>query len=193
MVCVGCQQRREAIARLAQQVGTVVFGGRKRRLAGSFAAEDKTKNRPEDDAVDSPEQNNPMANPELEIQGAIVQRLKADSTLTTLVAGRVYDQPPSNPVFPYVTIGPSDANDDDAECITGFLISQQIDGWSRAVGFPEVKKIADAVRLALHDVDLALTDNALVFFQHRQTRTIRDPDGLSSHSVLTFEATIEQP
>jgi hypothetical protein len=29
MPCASCQQRREAIARIAQQVGTIVFGGKR--------------------------------------------------------------------------------------------------------------------------------------------------------------------
>jgi branched-chain amino acid transport system substrate-binding protein len=35
--------------------------------------------------------------------------------------------------------------------------------------------------------------NALVYLQHRTTRTFRDPDGLTSHAALTFEAFAEQP
>src|SRR5262245_48390101 len=92
-----------------------------------------------------------MANPELEIQGAIVARLKADAAVTALVATRIYDSVPANAQFPYVTIGPADSVADDADCITGFLTAQQVDCWSRAPGFPECKKIVDAVRFALHD------------------------------------------
>jgi len=133
-----------------------------------------------------------MASVELELQGAIVQRLKADPAVTALIAGRVYDAVPSSAVFPYVTIGPVDAVEDDADCITGLDVAQQVDCWSRAVGFPEVKKIADAVRASLHDFDLVLTGNALVFFEHRTTRITRDPDGLTSHGILGFEAAVER-
>ena len=44
MVCVGCQKRREAIAKMAQQVGTIVFGGRGRKLA-NFSENDGKKSR----------------------------------------------------------------------------------------------------------------------------------------------------
>lgn len=133
-----------------------------------------------------------MANPELELQGAIVARLKADPAVTALIAGRVYDSPPQGAVFPYVTLGPVDSVEDDADCITGLDVAQQVDCWSRAVGFPEVKKIADAVRASLHDYDLVLASNALVFFEHRTTRITRDPDGLTSHGILSFEAAVER-
>lgn len=134
-----------------------------------------------------------MTSPTLELQGAIVTRLKARPAVTALVGQRVYDFIPSKPVFPYVSFGPSDELTDDAECLTGFEITMQIDVWSRAVGFPEARQIADAVRQALHGHDFILTGNALVYFQHRITRMFRDPDGLTSHAAITFQAFAEQP
>ena len=135
-----------------------------------------------------------MANPELELQGAIVARLKADATVTALIAGRIYDSVPANGTFPYVTIGPVDVVADDADCLTGLEVAQQIDCWSRAVGFPEVKKIVDAVRAALHDQEgaMPLASNGMALFEHRNTRIVRDPDGLTSHGILGFEAAIER-
>lgn len=134
-----------------------------------------------------------MASPSLELQGAIVARLKASAGLTALIGGRVYDAVPSNALFPYVTVGEGDETSDDADCIDGFEISLDIDVWSRAVGFPEAKRISDEVRKALKSPDLTIPTNALVDFRHRQTRFLRDPDGLTSHAVMTFEGFAEQP
>lgn len=134
-----------------------------------------------------------MADPDLELQGAIVQRLKADPAVTALINGRVYDSVPGNAVFPYVSYGPSDLVTDDADCITAFSGFHQLDAWSRGVGYPEVKKIANSVRIALHDADLALPTNALVFIEHRSTRYMRDPDGLTNHAVIQLETVIEYP
>ena len=134
-----------------------------------------------------------MASPSLELQGAIVARLKGSAGLTALVGSRVYDAVPSNAVFPYVTVGEGDETSDDADCIDGFEISLDIDVWSRGVGFPEAKRISDEIRKALKSPELKLTQNALVYFNHRQTRFLRDPDGKTSHAVLTFEAFAEQP
>ena len=130
----------------------------------------------------------------LELQKAIHDCLKADPVLLTLIDGRVYDTVPDNTAFPFVSFGPVDDNEADAECIYGSQVYQQIDVWSRAVGFPEVKKIAGAVRDALHDkeVALALTVNALVDIRHRDTTTARDPDGLTNRAIMGFEALIER-
>lgn len=132
-----------------------------------------------------------MTSPSLELQGVIVSRLKADATLAALIGGRVYDNVPSNPTFPYISLGATDETSDDADCITALSISFQVDCWSRAVGFPEARKVADAVRRSLHEASLTLTSNALVSIQHRQTRVFRDPDGLTNQAVLTFDIFVE--
>ncbi|TPM55348.1 DUF3168 domain-containing protein [Mesorhizobium sp. B2-2-4] len=134
-----------------------------------------------------------MTSPSLELQGAIVARLKAVAGVTALIGQRVYDRVPAKPVFPYVTLGPMDELSEDADCIDGFSIALDINVWSRAVGFPEAKRIGDAVRAGLLDPELALTDNALVYFQHRQTVYSEDPDGLTNRARMSFEAFAEQP
>lgn len=132
-----------------------------------------------------------MTSPMFELQAALAKRLKNDALLKGLINGRVFDRVPAQAEFPYISFGPSDETSADADCINAFEISFQIDCWSRAVGFQEARKIADAVRQALKP-DLVLAINALVYLEHRQTRTIRDPDGLTSHAALTFEAVAEQ-
>lgn len=127
-----------------------------------------------------------MASVELELQAAIVPLLKADATLTGLIAARVYDQPPSGAVFPYVTIGEAQTLRDDASCFEGGQVYLTLHTWSRAVGYPEVRRVADAVVDALHLAPLTLPTNRLTSIMHRQTRTFRDPDGLTSHAVLEF-------
>jgi hypothetical protein len=134
-----------------------------------------------------------MASPSLELQIAIVSRLRATAAVTNLISDRVFDHVPEDADFPYVTVGEGDETSDDVDCIEGFDISLYIDVWSREVGFPEAKMISDALRYALKSPALTLVTNALVYFRHRQTRFIRDPDGLTSHAVLTYEAFAEQP
>ncbi|RDL51801.1 hypothetical protein BLJAPNOD_02942 [Ensifer sp. M14] len=136
-----------------------------------------------------------MASAELELQGAIVTRLKADAALTALVNG-VYDQPPgtawATPKEGYVTIGEAQFIRDDATCINGGDVYLTLHAWSRKVGFPECKKIADAVVESLHLAPMNLTTWRLVSIMHRQTRVFRDSDGLTSHGVIDFVANVER-
>lgn len=133
-----------------------------------------------------------MASAELELQGAIYAGLIADAGVAALVADRVFDDVPKDSAFPYVCIGPMDSTEEDAECIKGLLIYVQIDCFSQEVGFPEVKRLAYAVRRCLHDADLDLPTNGLVMIEHSQSRFLRDPDGLTSHAAVEFVATVEQ-
>ena len=134
-----------------------------------------------------------MASAELELQGAFVTRLKADAPLTALVQGRVYDQPPSPVSYPYVTIGEAQTLRDDATCISGSEIYLTLHAWSQAVGFPQVKQIADAVVESLHLAPITLPTNRLISLMHRQTRVFRDADGLTSHAVIELVAHTEKP
>lgn len=133
-----------------------------------------------------------MASLKLELQGAIVQRLKADPAVAALVAGRIFDAIPQGAAFPYVSYGPGDFIRDDADCINGYQAFVQLDVWSRTVGNPEALKIADAVERCLHDANLALPTNALVFFNHIQSDPARDPDGITTRVIMRFEGFIEQ-
>jgi hypothetical protein len=65
-------------------------------------------------------------------------------------------------------------------------------GWSREVGFPEVKRLAAAVKDALHLAPIVLDNWRLVSINHRGTRVFRDQDGLSSHAVIDFAAFVEK-
>jgi hypothetical protein len=134
-----------------------------------------------------------MASAELELQGAFVTRLKADVPLTALVQGRVYDQPPSPVSYPYVTLGEGQTIRDDATCISGSEIYLTLHAWSQAVGFPQVKQVAEAVVESLHLAPITLPTNRLISLMHRQTRVFRDADGLTSHAVIEFVAHTEKP
>ncbi len=139
-----------------------------------------------------------MMDASYELQIAIVGALKSDGAVRRLVGDRVYDNVPrdangkiATANFPYISLGPEQTLPDGYDCQDGSEITIQIDAWSRAVGFPEVKKIADAVRKVLHDADLALVENALVSIEFESRRVLRDPDGKTSHAVITFRAVVE--
>lgn len=131
-----------------------------------------------------------MADPSLDLQGAIVAALKADGAVTALVGQRIFDDVPAAQAgsFPRITYGSDQVLSDDADCVTGFEVFIQIDVWSRIVGQPEMKRIAGAVRAALHNVELTLAEHSLIVLEHQQTRYLRDPDGLTKHAAVEFRA-----
>jgi hypothetical protein len=133
--------------------------------------------------------------PALELQGLIITTLKASPAVMALVDG-IYDQPPDNPWGglrqAYISLGPSDVQIDDADCVAGETHNTQIDVWSRAVGMPQCKQIADAIKRALHKQDFTLPTNGFVEMLLTMAHYLRDPDGITSHAALHFTAMIEE-
>lgn len=139
-----------------------------------------------------------MADPIYDLKVAIISALKADARVAGFVAGRAFDRVPTGdqaPVAPYISMGPFTATEDSADCIDGLDIGLQIDVWSwgdgEAYSTAECSKIAQAVRRALHDQELDLSETGLVNLRHRITRIMTASDGITHHAALTFEATIE--
>jgi hypothetical protein len=130
-----------------------------------------------------------------ELQVAIVSRLKADADVSALIAGRVYDVVPAgsdgSAIFPYVSFGPTQDLPEDFDCVDASEIIIQLDVWSRDPGFREARRISKSVCASLDGAELSINDNALVYFEYDGRRDLRDPDGLTSHSVLTFRAGVE--
>jgi hypothetical protein len=132
-----------------------------------------------------------MSDPTLALQGWIVTTLTGGSPPALSVP--VYDKvPPQNP-FPRVTIGPGQSlpGEDDGQCNSTFEVFQQIDVWSRTVGFPEAKTVAGAVKDLLHHAEPSLTGFNVVLIEWLSTDYSRDSDGLTSRARMQFRALID--
>ncbi|MBN8987420.1 MAG: DUF3168 domain-containing protein [Rhizobiales bacterium] len=130
-----------------------------------------------------------MSDPSLELQSAIIDVLK-DRT-GTAVDDRVYDEPPVNPIFPYITLGQCQVLPDKADCIDGVIAYPVVDIWSQQKGFVELKTITKAVLAMLDDQPLAIAGFTVVVFEIESVNYLRDPDGLTRHAALTFHALIQ--
>lgn len=127
-----------------------------------------------------------------ELQKVIIQTLSNDEDVKDIVDGRVFDSVPLKAEYPYISLGPMTSDTTLADCLELDNISIQIDVWSRDVSSAEMRELANAVRQALTKSDLALEKNGLVLFIHENTRELRDPDGLTSHAAVIFEAVVQR-
>lgn len=133
-----------------------------------------------------------------ELQQAIVARLKADAAVGALIGDNIFDRIPrdrnGNIIVkpPYVSFGPEQMLPEFIDCIEGGDIVQQLDVWSDKPGRKEAKQIAKAIKASLDESSLVLTDNALVCFSFEGWRILEDPDGLTTHIAMTFQATVEE-
>lgn len=135
-----------------------------------------------------------LSDPSLDLQGAIVKALKADTGVKAIVSDRVFDQvarkPDGSPnvPFPYIALGDGQMLPELAECTDAATNYVTLHLWSREVGFPEVKQLGASVIAALHDSTLTLASGTLQSLMLDSSHYLRDPDGLTSHAVLTFHA-----
>jgi hypothetical protein len=132
-----------------------------------------------------------MADPSLALQDALVATLRAGSPPE--LDARVYDSAPPDASFPYVTVGDDQVTADHAECLEGSVeIATNVHVWSRGVGKVEAKQIAGWIVATLNYAPLTLVGYRLVLIEHDGTHHLGDPDGLTSHSVVTFRALIDE-
>jgi hypothetical protein len=132
-----------------------------------------------------------MSDPSLELQAALVGRLKSDPGVTAVVGQRVYDEVPNNPQFPYISIGDNQVLPDKAECIDGTEIFWQLDGWARDPTFPTTKQISKAVVACLDDIELTLTGYAAIVVELNRVDYLHDPDGITRHVAINFRFLIQ--
>ena len=103
--------------------------------------------------------------------------------------GRVYDRPPAPKVrmFPDITIGDEQVIEDGTTCGDGWLVYADVHIWSQPESGSklEAKDLAPAV-VARLDAPLAVAGFRVIDQGVESARTIRDPDGITEHGILTF-------
>ena len=130
-----------------------------------------------------------MIDPQLPLQAAIVAVVKADAELTGLIGGRIFDRVPVNAdgvpqgPFPYLSFGSADTTDQDMSCVGPSDCYIDLNGWSREVGYPEVKRIG-ARAAALLNSKLAVAGFKVVTHRVDRLSYQREQDGLTSRAIL---------
>lgn len=135
---------------------------------------------------------------DVELITAIRAALLADPVVAGFIGTRFYDPPPASSVavpFPYISLGPSNTLPDDYDCVDGKNYTIQLDVWSRGAGeaysSAQTRKICAAVERLLDDAELQLATTALASLEHTMTRVVRDPDGVTNHGIIQFDAVVE--
>jgi hypothetical protein len=116
-----------------------------------------------------------------EVQKAIVDALKLP---VAIAGGRIHDRVPENPEFPYLSIGSEQVLDDGNTCDDGWEVFSDIHVWSRAVGYVEAKQIMASAVDRIKAIS-TITGHTLIAVEVEDTRMLRDPDGLTSHGIVS--------
>jgi len=106
-------------------------------------------------------------------------------TGASIAGGRVYDQPPQEATFPYVTIGEVFPVPFRTHSRDGEELLHDVNIWSRYNGFREAMLIAEAIKPLFDNTDFETTNFHGVALREG-TVWLRDPDGITRHGVLSF-------
>lgn len=128
-----------------------------------------------------------LTDPSLPLQAAIMALLSGNSEVAALVADRIYDRIPNVPTFPYLTFGDTQLLPETGEGTDAASSFVTLHTWERFKSFDKVKNLGQLVIGALHDQELELPSGQVQSILLESARYIRDPDGLTSHGILTFE------
>ena len=136
--------------------------------------------------------------PSFELQRAIVRALSESEGLKAIVGNEgVYDSTPRDQngnisaTMPFVSLGEDQSLPFKAGCLDADDITITIHAWSTGPGFPEVKRMTNAIKRALDGVELVVVDHRLTDIEVESVRHLPDPDGITRHGVITFLALIE--
>lgn len=126
------------------------------------------------------------------LRSAIHAALVADGALNALLGGaHIYDEPPRNASFPYVTIGQARVIDWSTGTDSGEEHQLTLHAWSRQGGHREAHLIAGALLQALDDAPLVLDDHRLINLRFSVADVRRESDGRTHHALVRFRAVTE--
>ncbi len=146
-----------------------------------------------------------MEDASVELIQAMMAAMLANADLVAYVGiDGIYDRVPTDEItgnviaqYPYISLGPTTIIPSDYDCMYGEEITIQWDVWTsgsnEAYGTAQCRKITNLVKRTLHDVELALTNNALVTLQLEIARILDDPNPAIGHGVVQFTAVVDTP
>lgn len=137
-----------------------------------------------------------------DLQKALIDRLRGDSQLATLLgaAGKVVDYAPENLPYPYVRVGERLSIPDNDLTSYGRNVTETIHVWTKARGNLTGQTIADRI-IALLDHRVAELNALLttagsahraVSIRHEFDQALTDPDPEIRHHVLRFRVVTAQ-
>ena len=127
------------------------------------------------------------ADPSLALQKAIAARINDDPSIGALI----FDDATSAQL-PFISFGPFQALPEHGDCLDGGEFYMTLDCWAAGPQTVTVKQIGARVAASLDRAALVLDPpQRLVEMAVEQIQYMRDPDGITTHGVITVHAWTE--
>lgn len=113
-----------------------------------------------------------------EVQVALYDALKNNSTFMNLIGNRLYDEPPTNSAYPYVCIGNATEIPDNRLNYNGYDVTMTFDIYTKpeGLGFYTAKQILSAMNAVLNVKKMSMTNYTMLICQFVNSMTDRDDD-----------------
>lgn len=113
-----------------------------------------------------------------EVQKALYTALSGDSAFMTKIGSRLYDEPPTNETFPYVTIGYMIENKYNRFNNEGYEVSARLDIYTKSgrLGYKPAKEILVEMNRILNLKRFNLTGFNMIQCYYETSDTERDED-----------------
>jgi hypothetical protein len=130
----------------------------------------------------------------LPVQQAIYTLLTGNAALMDTISG-VFDYPPEDDVYPYVTIGEAIETPDNSHDRFGRETVITLHVWSQYRGFAQALAIGAKITALLDHQPLTITGLDHIVTRHEFSQTLTDPEppGDIRHVVLRYRVVTEQP
>jgi hypothetical protein len=130
----------------------------------------------------------------IELQRVIYERLTASPGVTAHVpAENIFDRSGRPERFPCVVMGEAQEIVEDLTFGRNLVtVAATLHVWSRDPGTIEAKEIVGGIRQALTHYLAPLDAGRLIDLRFEGARYLRDPDGETTHAVITIEALIDE-
>jgi hypothetical protein len=126
------------------------------------------------------------------LQQAVYEKLSEDAAIAAITGpGRVFDRRITRAEPPYLVLGEAVSSDYSTGDEPGTEHRFEVEAWTGQNGRKEAVELADAVRSALHEADLALSGATLVNLRHERTVSRRAPKSALHVARLRFRAVSE--
>lgn len=133
-----------------------------------------------------------MPSASVALRASVHAALSASAPLAALLGGaRIYDEPPNNAAFPYVTLGEARIADYSSDGVKSEEHQLVLHVWSRQGGHREAHLIAGALLQVLDDAELPLGGHRLINLCFSLADIRREADGRTYHALVRFRAVTE--
>lgn len=133
-----------------------------------------------------------MTSAATELQRAVFASLTSDAALLAEMGGpHVYDHPPADVAFPYVTFGRSSEFDWSTATEPGSEHLFTINAWSKAKGRTQALRMADMVRRCLDAIGPAFEGHRIVHLRNEAVEMRFDDDLAVHQAMMRFRAVTE--